>query len=230
MRTQACREKIHKTAESCGLSPETVAEIDRIAGFVKENPQLCGLTTDAVKPLIKISDPEKQKEAISHVEKTLNRKTPTGGTYKKKLTKPEIEKIVEKVLPSEKPKSEPRVISPTVSEIKPKPASTSGSYQPGELTRTNLPPQPSLAAQQKAKEAEVDANGFFVTTPAPADPIKAKSALMEELAEELLALYPQNFQTTVTDIIRAHNTPTSKYGVKDAFYYGIQALAEKKKP
>jgi hypothetical protein len=122
MRTQGCREKIHKAAELCGLSPETVAEIDRVAGFVKENPQICGLTTDAVKPLMAIPDPEKQKEAISHVEKALNRKTPTGGTYKKKLTKPEVEKIVEKVLPSEKPKTEPRVISLTLPDEKKKPA------------------------------------------------------------------------------------------------------------
>ena len=86
------------------------------------------------------------------------------------------------------------------------------------------------ASYRKTRTVINTVPGDCSTTPAPADPIKAKSALMDELAEELLALYPQNFQTTVTDIIRAHNTPTSKYGVKDAFYYGIQALAEKKKP
>jgi hypothetical protein len=112
MREQACREKIHKTAELCNLSPETVTEIDRIAGFVKEHPHISRLTTDAVKPLMAISDPEKQQEAISHVEKTLTRKTPTGGTYTKRLTKPEVEKIIEKVLPSETPKTETCVIFP----------------------------------------------------------------------------------------------------------------------
>ena len=225
MREQACREKIHKTAELCKLSPETVAEIDRIAGFVKENPSLTHLTTDAVKPLIAIPDKEKQKEAISIVEKVLNRKTPTGGVIKRRLTKPEIKKIVEKVLPSEKPKPEPCDDSPALSEVKPKP-STSGSYQPGELTRTNLPPQPSLAAQQKAKEAEVDAHGFFVTTPAPADPAKAKREQMETLAEELLGYYSPTIQAMVAEIMREHPS----YKVKDVFYFGVQALAERKKP
>jgi hypothetical protein len=106
MRTQACRDKIHKTAKGCGLSPETVAEIDRVTGFVDEHPeapQICGLTTDAIKPLMAISDPEKRQEAISLVEKSLNRKTPTGGTIKKRLTKPEVEKIIEKVSPALEP-------------------------------------------------------------------------------------------------------------------------------
>jgi hypothetical protein len=114
MRTQNCREKIHKTAEMCDLSPETVAEIDRVTGFVEEHKELSRLTTDAIKPLMKISDPEKQKEAISHVEKALNRKTPTGGAIKKRLTKPEVEKIVEKVSPSEIPNPKPTIISPPI--------------------------------------------------------------------------------------------------------------------
>ena len=119
MRTQQCRDKIHKTAELCGLSHETVAEIDSVTGFVEEHPSICGLTTDAIKPLMKIPDDDKRQEAISHVEKTLNRKTPTGGIIKKRLTKPEVEKIIEKVLPSEKPKTETCVISPAISEVKP---------------------------------------------------------------------------------------------------------------
>lgn len=112
MREQACRERIHKTAELCNLSPETVAEIDRVAGFVKENPSLTHLTTDAVKPLMAISDPEKQQEVISLVEKSLNRRTPTGGVIKRRLTKPEVLKTIEKVLPSENPKTETCVIFP----------------------------------------------------------------------------------------------------------------------
>ena len=209
MREQACREKIHKTAERCKLAPETVAEIDRVTGFVKEHPEISRLTTDAVTPLMAISDPEKQKEAISHVEKSLNRKTPTGGTYKKRLTKPEVEKIVEKVSPSENPKAESGV--------------KSGSFAPakGSIPVTDRPPQPSLAAQMKAKD-----DGFFIpTTP---DPAKAKSARMEELAVELLSMYSPTFQTMVNEIVRVRNTPTSHYGVKDAFYFGVQALAEKK--
>ena len=69
-------------------------------------------------------------------------------------------------------------------------------------------------------------DGFFIpTTP---DPAKAKSARMEELAVELLSMYSPTFQTMVNEIVRVRNTPTSHYGVKDAFYFGVQALAEKK--
>ena len=110
MRTQACREKIHKTAEMCDLSPETVAEIDRVTGFVEKHKDLSRLTTAAIKPLMRIKDPETKEKAISYVEKVLNRKTPTGGTYTKRLTEPEVEKIIEKVSPPENPKTEIPVI------------------------------------------------------------------------------------------------------------------------
>ena len=106
MRTQACRDNIQKAAEICGLSPETIKEIERVSGFVKDHPEaphICVLTTDAIKPLMAISDPEKQQEAISIIEKTLNRKTPTGGIIKKRLSKPEVEKAIEKVSPTLKP-------------------------------------------------------------------------------------------------------------------------------
>ena len=202
MRTHYCRIKIVEGAgEKCDVSPDTISDLKKVLEFVEKHSDLQGLATRPIKALMSIPDPEIQEKAILHVEKTLNRKTPTGGKYKKRLTEPEVENIIKKVSP---PVPEPE---------KPKPVNTAGNHQPGDLVESGLPPQQPLSVVMKA-----------------VDPIKAKSALMEELAEELLALYPQNFQTTVTDIIRAHNTPTSKYGVKDAFYYGIQALAEKKKP
>lgn len=100
-RTQGCRKHIDKTAKVCHLKPETVKEIQRVLDFCEEHPQIEGLSTDAVKPLISIQDPKIKATAISHVEKLANRKTPTGGAYKKKVTKPMVEAIIKKVLPSE---------------------------------------------------------------------------------------------------------------------------------
>jgi len=146
MREQACREKIHKTAELCNLSPETVAEIDRVAGFVKENPTLSHLTTDAVKPLMAISDPDKQQEVISLVEKSLNRRTPTGGVIKRRLTKPEVLKTIEKVLPSEKPEPESCDVSPTLSGVKPE-----VEYESHEVAPITSPTNP-IAQKKSARE------------------------------------------------------------------------------
>ena len=76
----------------------------------------------------------------------------------------------------------------------------------------------------KAKEPE-----FYNTSSPAVDPIIAKREKMEALAVELLSMYSPTFQTMVNEIVRVRNTPTSHYGVKDAFYFGVQALAEKKK-
>jgi len=188
MREQWCRQQVDKIGEKCDLAPETVKEIKKVAGFVEDHPALASSSTKAIEPLMKIKDPEIKEKAISAAEKILKRKTPTGGIIKKRLTKPEVEEIIEKVSPPE--------------IKKPIPASTSGSYQPGELTRTNLPPQPSLAAQQKAKEPEVDANGFFVTTPAKsqAQIRKENLALLEESCDLMLSRMPSARYVTIIEL------------------------------
>ena len=213
MRTQYCRIKIVEgdAGEKCNVSPDTISDLKKVLKFVEDHPDLEGLATKPIKTLMKIPDPQEREKAISTVSKALkSKKNPNTGKFSKKVSESDVLKTVEKVAPS--------AILPI-----PKPKNNAGNYQPGELKQTDLPPQPSLAAQMKAKD-----DGFFLpTTP---DPAKAKSARMEELAEELLSLYSPTFQTIVRDLVQSHNTPTSHYGVKDAFYYGVQALVEKKKP
>jgi len=96
----------------------------------------------------------------------------------------------------------------------------------------------TLAQQQAGKEspfktgAEVlahDRDPLGIDVPAPAtvpniDTSKVVAATMNELAEDLLDLMPKGTQLIVSDQMRDH--PSWK--VKDVFYYGIEALAEKK--
>jgi len=209
MRTQACREKIHKTAELCNLSPETVAEIDRVAGFVKENPTLSHLTTDAVKPLMAISDPEKQQEVISLVEKSLNRRTPTGGVIKRRLTKPEVLKTIEKVLPSEKPEPESCDVSPTLSGVKPAVPPTSPQFPVEKLTVPEVEYEPHKVAP--------------VTS--PTNPIAQKKSAREFYAAELFNAWGKSLETFLITI-RGDQPNLSQ---EMTLYNGVIALAESKK-
>ena len=60
----------------------------------------------------------------------------------------------------------------------------------------------TLAAQQKAKEAEVDANGFFVTTPAKsqAQIRKENMALLEEACDLMLSRMPSARYVTIIEL------------------------------
>ena len=212
MRAQACREKVHQIAEACGLAQETVDEIDKVSDFVKEHPKLCRLSTDAAKALMRIPDKETQQKAILGAENKLNRKTPTGGIIKKRLTKPEVKKIIEKISPSEKPeniKTDENGFFVLTPEPKPR---ESGSFAPakGSIPVTDRPPQPSLAAQLKGEPEKT--------------PEQAKRDEMNRLADALLELMPKPIQLIVTDVMREHPS----YKSKDVIYYGIECLGHQR--
>ena len=213
MRTQYCRIKIVEGAgEKCDVSPDTISDLKKVLEFVEKHSDLQGLATRPIKALMSIPDPQERDKVISTVSKALkSKKSPATGKFTKRVTETDIIKTMGKEAPSAIPS---------------KPVNTAGNHQPGDLVESGLPPQVSLLAREKAKEPEVDANGFFVTTPTPADPAKAKREQMETLAEELLGYYSPTIQAMVAEIMREHPS----YKVKDVFYFGIQALAEKKKP
>jgi hypothetical protein len=206
--------KWEKNPNWCKKSEKTAQEIERYQTLLKELEEMGvlkervirAIPRSAAQPLMAISDPEKQKEAISDVANALNRKTPTGGAYKKKLKKPDIEKIVEKVVPPETKKFD---------------GSRSFAPAPHSIPVTDRPPQPSLAAQMKGEQPAP------IQTAAPAvsqDPVKAKAVEMNRLAEALLELMPKSIQLIATDVMREHPS----YKVKDVFYYGIEALGYQK--
>jgi hypothetical protein len=153
MRSQECRKHIEKTGKLCHLKPETIKEVQKVLDFCYEHPEVSDLSTDAAEALMKIPDPEIQQKAISAVGKTLNRKTPTGGTIKKRLTKPEVQKVIKKVSPPEIVKKEPAVLHPNLKPAEEPEKKATSPYQPpeGSIEVTDDPPQPSLAEQQAAK-------------------------------------------------------------------------------
>ena len=135
--------------------------VQKVLEFVEDHPQISDLSTDAAKALMDIPDPIIQQKAISHIENALTRKTPRGGSYKKRLTKPEVEKVIKTVSPPENVKKELYVAKPPVSKkepislhpnIKKQDPSKCFSYQPGTIPVTDAPPIESLGEKVRKQE------------------------------------------------------------------------------
>jgi protein gp37 len=97
LRTQDCREKVEWICEHCGLSEGSKRKILNALKEGEANPQICGLSTHAIQPLIQERDPEIKEKAILHIENFLNRKTPQGGQYNKPPTEKQVREIIDKV-------------------------------------------------------------------------------------------------------------------------------------
>ena len=161
MRSQECRKHIQKTGKVCKLSTKTMDAVQKVLEFVEDHPQISDLSTDAAKALMDIPDPIIQQKAISHIENALTRKTPRGGSYKKRLTKPEVEKVIKTVSPPENVKKELYVAKPPVSKkepislhpnIKKQNPSKCFSYQPGTIPVTDAPQIESLGEKVRKQE------------------------------------------------------------------------------
>ena len=218
----------------CGMSPTSMSYYKAYREIVKKLVDL-GLEEDLVfenfpegpgRIISSIKDDETRTKAINYVLACLeNKEKVTEGDLKATVKAWRDHELGTCTTSKPSTRSEKLTNVNNEAQTTPEIAKEPQSEKPTE----SAPVAQTLAEKMKAKDPELDADGFIIISKsAPADPAKVKSARMEELAEELLALYPPTFQTTVTDIIRSHNSPTSKYGVKDAFYYGIMALAEKK--
>jgi protein gp37 len=91
MRTQECREHIDAAAEMCGLDAETVRQVQQAADFVDAlpddvKPEISGLSTHALKPLIRESNAAviaKVASSISNMSKAETNRS-AGGKFKKK--------------------------------------------------------------------------------------------------------------------------------------------------
>jgi hypothetical protein len=154
MRTQYCREHIKKTAEECGLGPDIVSEVERVAKFCASNPTFADCATRPLRLLIDVRDEKIKNHAISLAENALKEKTPTGGRKKKLLTETDVRGIIRKSEKeirgelTEKYKAEKKPTEPAP-EIPKEPqtdhvADASKTIEPAP---EETPPQPSLAAQ-----------------------------------------------------------------------------------
>ena len=189
MRTQYCRIKIVEGAgEKCDVSPDTISDLKKVLEFVEKHSDLQGLATRPIKALMSIPDPQERDKVISTVSKALkSKKSPATGKFTKRVTETDIIKTMGKEAPSAIPS---------------KPVNTAGNHQPGDLVESGLPPQVSLLAREKAKEPEVDANGFFVTTPAKsqAQIRKENLALLEESCDLMLSRMPSARYVTIIEL------------------------------
>jgi hypothetical protein len=101
MRTQECRLNIDKAADACGLDDETVRQVKSVADFCEDKPEISGLSTNAVMPLIRIQDEDIRDKAISSVSNSLKLgKHPITGKFLKKnrLTERDITKIIDTII------------------------------------------------------------------------------------------------------------------------------------
>lgn len=207
------------------------------------------------RPLIQIKEPEVRVEALNFVMGYLkkNEKVPardlknliSGLTKKDRVTKNNADARGDDgtIVPSVRPVPE---VKPDLPQSPFQPAANS-------IAVTDSPPQPSLAEQlntsslpplsadapmsEKLKrdylllemaQAEAPAKplpGSWISAPSRniEEVRKAERERLEATAESLLIQMPRSTQLIVTDLLREH----PGWKVKDAFYYGIEALAQK---
>ena len=94
MRSQWCCDQVKQLQEKCNLDEDSAREIERRNEFIEDHPDLSVLSTKALRPLIREKDKDIKAKAISIVENSLKRETPTGGKVKKKITTGETKKII----------------------------------------------------------------------------------------------------------------------------------------
>jgi hypothetical protein len=175
-------------------------EVQRVLEFVEDHSEISDLSTDAAEALMKIPDPIVQQKAISHVANALNRKTPTGGSYKKRLTKPEVEKVIEKVSPPETVKKESCVLKPSVSEKIPekKKPSDAFCYQPGEAPKASDAPciKPlSAVLEEPAPVQHVNPGPAVMVNPVVIDDSKREAPGRRPNVQPVGAPYRESFKT-----------------------------------
>lgn len=176
MRIQACREVIEKTAEVCDLGPDIVTEVKKVAKFCSSNPTFAVCGTRPIYRLISHKDDDIRNRAISIAENRLKQETPTGGKIEKRLTEPEVRKILKKAELevrgelTEKYKKE--------AEVKP-----TSPFQPapGSIPVTDSPPQPSLKEQMGEP-------GIIPYKPPNLPPLSPDAPMSERLKRDNLLL------------------------------------------
>ena len=99
MRTQWCREHIDQTVVECGLSEETLREVKAANKLCDEHPEISGLSTLALRPLIRERDGAVRAKAISSVKAVLLKNKRITG----KKVKAIVTAIREETLPVHQP-------------------------------------------------------------------------------------------------------------------------------
>lgn len=231
--------KWKKEGNFCGLDKGQVSRLNAYMDIVEllvkqkipEDQIFENFSVGAATPLIAAKD-QARTEGLNFVTARLKagKKVQAGDiqtTLKscKFTTSPPVSKAVQQKEP-EKPKERKAE----------KPADFPDHVPPAEVTvplkaDPAKPPQPSLLAQQAAREPPFKngneiAQGLMYQPPAPApESVKVDmKAKREEAAGRLLNLLPNSTSVMVSDILREH----PGWGLADIFYFGVEALHEKK--
>lgn len=96
MRTQNCREKIDWIVENCPIGDDAKREIKKAAEFCEVHPEISGLSSHAIQPLIREKDKEVKELAIPLVKSLLQKETPSGKKVYKKLTEKQVREVIDK--------------------------------------------------------------------------------------------------------------------------------------
>jgi len=228
MRSQWCREHIDETAEHCGIDESTVSEVKQAAQFCVEHPEYSDCSTMAILVLIRYPDMAVRDNATLSIKKSFDSgKHPlTGKIIKAKiLTAKEVKKILEKEeialrgevvkVIKEAKKAEPAPV------VKPEPAKPSPAGQTLTEKMAAQPQQPVFYKPDPAPVSEI------VPIPAPItsqDPEKQRSSALNYYAKEFYKLLSERTKKDITDIL----TDNPTWEVKDVFFFGVQALIDKK--
>ena len=162
MRVQWCREHIDEVVENCGLGESTKSDVKQAAKFCASVPEISNCSTDAILALIRIRDEPVKNRAISLARIALIDATPTGGKIQKRMTKPEIKKIIQK--------AELEIRGELTEQYKeekktaPKKPSYNGTPQPGDYPAPDAPVAQTLKEKYGGNDRFVGVNE---TIPAP---------------------------------------------------------------
>lgn len=179
MRIQACREVIEKTAEVCDLGPDIVTEVKKVAKFCSSNPTFAVCGTRPIYRLISHKDEDIRNRAISIAENRLKQETPTGGKIEKRLTEPEVRKILKKA----EIEVRGELTEKYKKEAEAKPPSP---FQPAtnSIAVTDSPPQPSLAEQLNGTPEP----GIIPYKPPALPPLSPDAPMSEVLKRDAILL------------------------------------------
>ena len=97
LRTQDCRERLAWILAHCPIGEDGKREIENALKECAAHPEISGLSTHAIQPLIRERDPEIKEKAISSISKALESgKDPLTGKFTQKITEKDVQRVIGK--------------------------------------------------------------------------------------------------------------------------------------
>jgi len=113
-RRDRCRQVSPEHLRACGVSEQTIKELEQTRLFTEEHPQICESSTEAIKTVMKIPDEETKGKVISHIESRLEKgQDPITGKFSKKtgVTAKQVKQVIAKIAPTPTPTPTPATVA-----------------------------------------------------------------------------------------------------------------------